>query len=163
MPEKGKILVGENDGHYLIRMTGDVRVTLCTSLNQYINTIFTKPGVESVLIDMRDIEGLDSTTLGLLAKLALACEQSYSLRPKLFCSNESVLKTIEVMELDEYFEIIRSRDIEEIDVAELPCNPDEQRAREDVLEAHRLLIELNPRCEPDFIDLVRYLEDQVSV
>lgn len=161
--EKGKILVGENDGRYLIRMTGDVRVTLCTSLNQYINTIFSKPGVASVLIDMRDIEGLDSTTLGLLAKLALACTEAYGLKPLLFCSNESILKTIEVMALDEYFEIIRSRDIDEIKVAELPCTPDEQRAREDVLEAHRLLIELNPRCEPDFIDLIRYLEDQVSV
>lgn len=163
MTEKGKILVGENDGHYLIRMTGDVRVTLCTSLNQYINSIFTKPGVESVLIDMRDIVGLDSTTLGLLAKLALACAQNYGLKPKLFCGNEGVLKTIEVMQLDEYFRVIRSRDIEDIAVAELPCDPDEQRAREDVLEAHRLLIELNPRCEPEFIDLIRYLEDQVPV
>ena len=45
---------------------------------------------------------------------------------------------------------------------ELPCSPDEERARQDVLEAHKLLVELNPKCETEFIDLIRYLEDQAS-
>ena len=160
--DKCKILVGECGGNYLIRMTGDVRMTLCTSLNQYINTIFTEPKVKSVLIDLREAEGLDSTTLGLLAKLALACKHMYELVPQLFCTNEGVLKTFEVMELDEYFEIIRTNDQGEIALKELPCSPDEERARQDVLEAHKLLVELNPKCETEFIDLIRYLEDQAS-
>ncbi len=159
--DKGEILVGECDGNYLIKMAGDVRMTLCTSLNQYINTIFTKPDVRSVLVDLRDVEGLDSTTLGLLAKLALASKRIYDLVPMLFCTNESVLKTLEVMALDEYFEIVPFRDASETVLQALPCSPDEERARQDVLEAHKLLIEINPGCEAEFIDLIRYLEDKV--
>ncbi|MBV1932347.1 MAG: STAS domain-containing protein, partial [Porticoccaceae bacterium] len=148
---KGKILVGESEGNYLIKMTGDVRVTLCTSLNQYINTIFKASDVSSVLVDLRDVEGLDSTTLGLLAKLALSCQRMYELTPLLFCTNEGVLKTLEVMALDEYFEVIRSHEISGTALEELPCSPDEERARQDVLEAHKLLIEINPGCEAEFI------------
>ena len=158
---KGKILVGESEGNYLIKMTGDVRVTLCTSLNQYINTIFKASDVSTVLVDLRDVEGLDSTTLGLLAKLALSCQRMYQLTPLLFCTNEGVLKTLEVMALDEYFEVIRSYDASDTALEELPCSPDEERARQDVLEAHKLLIEINPGCEAEFIDLIQYLEDKV--
>lgn len=158
---KGKILVGESEDNYLIKMTGDVRVTLCTSLNQYINTIFKASGVNSVLVDLRDVEGLDSTTLGLLAKLALSCQRMYHVTPLLFCTNEGVLKTLEVMALDEYFEVIRSRDLTDMALEELPCSPDEERAREDVLEAHKLLVKINPDCEAEFIDLIQYLEDKV--
>ncbi len=158
---KGKILVGESEGNYLIKMAGDVRVTLCTSLNQYINTIFKASDVNSVLVDLRDVDGLDSTTLGLLAKLALSCQRMYQLTPLLFCTNEGVLKTLEVMALDEYFEVVRSHDASDTALEELPCSPDEERARQDVLEAHRLLIEINPDCEAEFIDLIQYLEDKV--
>lgn len=161
--DKGKILVGESGGNYLIKMTGDVRVTLCTSLNQYINSIFKRNDVKSVLIDLRDTDGLDSTSLGLLAKLALYSERRYGVVPILFCTNESILKTLEVMALDELFDVICSDTADEAILRELPCEPDEGRAREDVLEAHRLLVEINPECEAEFIDLIRYLEDEVGV
>jgi anti-anti-sigma factor len=157
----GKILVGENDGNYLIKMTGDVRVTLCTSLNQYINTIFKDQRVKSVLLDLRNTEGLDSTTLGLLAKLALHCQRNYKLVPVMFCANESILKTLDVMGLDELFELICGEPTDQPELLALPCSPDEERARLDVLEAHKLLIELNPKCEPEFIDLIRSLEAKI--
>ena len=156
-------MVGQSQGNYLIKMTGDVRMTLCTSLNQYINTIFKEPRVNSVLVDLRDVDGLDSTTLGLLAKLALACQRAYQLIPVLFCTNPGVLKTLEVMGLDEYYEMIRSTDSSDISLEELPCSPDEERARQDVLEAHKLLVEINPACEAEFIDLIQYLENRVVV
>lgn len=159
---KGKILVGECDGNYLIKMTGDVRVTLCASLNQYINTIFKAPeGVSSVLVDLRDVQGLDSTTLGLLAKLALSCQRRFGLRPLLFCTNENILKTLEAMALDEYFQIISTHEPSVTSLEELPCNSDEERSRRDVIEAHKLLVEINPGCEAEFVDLIQYLEDKV--
>ena len=159
----GKILVGESDGNYLIKMTGDVRVTLCTSLNQYINTIFKNQCVKSVLLDLRNADGLDSTTLGLLAKLALHCQRYYQLVPVVFCANESILKTLDVMGLDELFEMICGEPVVQPELSELPCSPDEKRARQDVLEAHKLLVELNPKCEAEFFDLIRCLEAEAAV
>ncbi|RLA41108.1 MAG: anti-sigma factor antagonist [Gammaproteobacteria bacterium] len=161
--DKGKILVGQCDGNYLIKMTGDVRVTLCASLNQYINTIFKQQSVQAVLVDLLDAEGLDSTTLGLLAKLALHSKRVYGIVPRLFCSDRSILKTLEVMALDELFEIIPKNVNAELSLRELGCCQDEERTRADVLEAHKLLVEINPKCEAEFIDLIRYLENEVSI
>ncbi len=164
--DKGKIFVGETNGNYLIRMSGDVRVTLCASLNHYVESIFGNHTVKSVLVDLLDTEGVDSTTLGLLTKLALSCTRHYDIKPLLFCTNPGILRTLEVMSLDELFTIIR--DLPDGDsgggqLEELPCNKcDEDEARRSVLEAHRLLVEVNPECEPEFIDLIRYLEDEVS-
>ena len=163
MTHKGQILVGEHEANYLIKMVGDVRVTLCTSLNQYISTIFKRDSVDSVLIDLREAEGLDSTTLGLLAKLALHSKRKYGIVPLLFCTNEGILKTLNVMALAELFDIVSSANADEIPLSELPCNPDEERARLDVLEAHKLLIEINPGCEAEFLDLLSYLEDKASI
>ena len=36
----GKILVSDNQGNYLLKFLGDVRVTLCGSLNRHMETIF---------------------------------------------------------------------------------------------------------------------------
>ena len=164
--DKGKIFVGETDGNYLIRMSGDVRVTLCASLNHYVESIFGNHAAKSVLVDLLDVDGVDSTTLGLLTKLALLSRRHYGIVPLLFCANPGVLKTLEVMSLDEIFTII-SEAPAGADAAgqleELYCDKsDEAEARRSVLEAHRLLVEVNPQCEPEFIDLIRYLEDEVN-
>ncbi|MBQ0720833.1 MAG: anti-sigma factor antagonist [Gammaproteobacteria bacterium] len=164
--DKGKIFVGETNGNYLIRMRGDVRVTLCASLNHYVESIFGNRNVKSVLVDLFETDGVDSTTLGLLTKLALLCQRHYAIVPLLFCDNPGILKTLEAMSLDELFTIIRQAptgDDTAGQLQELLCDKsDEAEARRSVLEAHRLLVEVNPQCEPEFVDLIRYLEEEVS-
>ncbi|OUS10152.1 hypothetical protein A9Q89_11620 [Gammaproteobacteria bacterium 53_120_T64] len=163
---KGQIFVGETDGNYLIKMNGDVRVTLCASLNHYVERIFTNRNVKNVLVDLLETEGVDSTTLGLLTKLALSSKRLFGVAPLLFCDNPGILRTLESMSLDEIFSIIDQPSTAsgvEGGLEELPCdNCDEEEARRSVLEAHRLLVEINPQCEAEFIDLIHYLEDEVN-
>ncbi len=101
----GKILVSDQLGNHLLKFTGDVRVTLCGTLNRYIETIFGSKNVKRVVVDMLDAEGLDSTTLGLLAKLGLHCRKQYGLNVEVFCQNSSILRTLESMSFDEIFDI----------------------------------------------------------
>ena len=67
------------------------------------------------------------------------------------------------MALDELFDIIPKNVNDELSLQELGCCQDEERTRADVLEAHKLLVEINPKCEAEFIDLIRYLENEVSI
>jgi len=147
-------------------MSGDVRVTLCASLNHYVESIFGDRNVKSVLVDLLETQGVDSTTLGLLTKLALLSKRYYGIVPLLFCDNPDILKTLEAMSLDELFTVIREAPAGSDKAGpldELTCDKsDEAEARRSVLEAHRLLVEVNPQCEPEFIDLISYLEDEVS-
>lgn len=177
--ESGKILISGSDGNYLIKLLGYVRLTLCTSLNLYIDGIFkayqgasgvaprTVGRPHNVLIDLYDTEGLDSTTLGLLAKLAIHCQREFKLKPLLFCANPGIIRELEVMAIDSYFQLVTGPCKESCDessaLQELPrTDADADVVRDQVLDAHKLLVELNPACERDFIDLIRTLEQEAS-
>lgn len=158
--EPGKILVSEHESSYVIKLTGDVRVTLCTSLSKYMDAIFHTDKISEVVVDMIHAEGVDSTTLGLLAKLAIHCNNKYQLKPVVFCPDESLYQTLMVMGLDDVFEIVQNvpnrtdvcRELEVI-------SPTIDESRKQVLEAHRLLSSFNDRNKQEFMDLIRTLEE----
>jgi anti-anti-sigma factor len=155
----GKILVSDNEGNYLLKFTGDVRVTLCGSLNRHMETIFGSQDVKKVIVDMLEAEGLDSTTLGLMAKLGLHCRKAYGINVEVFCQNPSILRTLNCMGFDEIFDIFQevpAIDAELHSIESVSSEVDEIRRQ--VVEAHKLLMELNPDNSKEFTDLIRALE-----
>jgi anti-anti-sigma factor len=155
----GKILVSDNEGNYLLKLIGDVRVTLCGSLNRHMETIFGSQDVKKVIVDMLEAEGLDSTTLGLMAKLGMHCRKEYGINVQVFCQNPSILRTLDCMGFEEIFDIIQ--EVPTID-AELhsieSVNSEVDEIRRQVVEAHKLLMQLNPENSKEFTDLIRALE-----
>ena len=79
--QDGKILAASHNGAYVIRFEGDVRLTLCTTIDDYFQRMYDDPAFASVWVDLCSAEGLDSTTLGLLAKLALTVKERFAVRP----------------------------------------------------------------------------------
>ena len=65
---EGRILAAHHHGAYALKFVGDVRVNLCNSIDDYLDHMFEDPEFQSVLVDLCEAEGVDSTTLGLLAK-----------------------------------------------------------------------------------------------
>lgn len=157
----GKILVARENGNYLLKLTGDLRVTLCGSINQCMQAIFGDDDVERVVVDLLSAEGLDSTTLGLLAKLGIECSRKFGLKVEVFCQDESLLRIMQYMGFEDIFDIYR--EVPNVDVAPQEvsaADTDEQQVRQHVLEAHKLLVELNPDLRNDFVDLIRALETE---
>ena len=155
----GKILVSDEQGNYLLKLIGDVRVTLCGSLNHHMETIFGSQDVNNVIVDMLEAEGLDSTTLGLMAKLGLHCRKEYGINVQVFCQNPSILRTLDCMGLDEIFDIIQEVPTFNAELHSIePVSPEVDEIRRQVVEAHRLLMELNPDNSKEFTDLIRALE-----
>ena len=155
----GKILVSDNQGNYLLKFVGDLRVTLCGSLNRHMETIFGSQDVKKVIVDMLEAEGLDSTTLGLMAKLGLHCRKKYGINVRVFCQNPSILRTLDCMGFDEIFDIIQevpTIDGELHSIESVSSEVDEIRRQ--VVEAHKLLMQLNPENSKEFTDLIRALE-----
>lgn len=155
----GKILVSDNEGNYLLKLIGDVRVTLCGSLNRHMETIFGSHDVKKVIVDMLEAEGLDSTTLGLMAKLGMHCRKEYGINVQVFCQNPSILRTLECMGFEEIFDIIQevpTIDAELHSIESVSSEVDEIRRQ--VVEAHKLLMQLNPDNSKEFTDLIRALE-----
>ena len=175
----GKIFISDQSDTYLLKFVGDVRLTLSASLSHYLDTLFEHSHVKQVIVDMLEAEGADSTTLGLIAKLGLHCRKHYSINVQLFCHNPSILRTLECMGFDEIIDIFSqspeingdlrtfnalretSKEASE-EVLEETADTKIDKLREQVLESHKVLRQLNPENSVEFSDLIKALESDLS-
>jgi len=152
-------------GKYVIKLTGDVRMTLCTTIDSCLNTMVQDPIFSSVTVDVTEAEGIDSTSLGLLAKISRLANPKMGQLPLLISSNADITRIIESMGFkDRVYKIIQKEEmiaasnLVEADLA--PC--DERAAQEQVLEAHKILMSLNENNHHAFRELVECIENQIS-
>lgn len=158
----GRILVADHLGVYVIKMVGDVRLTLCVSFDQYIETLFGKNDFCTILFDLSEAEGLDSTTLGLIAKIAVKSEGIKNIQPIAICNNPDIIKLLTSMGIDSVCQIIDrppqnycpTESFSGLSV----CDDDEGKVKEKVLEAHCVLMGLSDSNRETFKDLVQSLE-----
>lgn len=156
-----RISAASDHGAHLLRLEGDVRLVMCTALDEYFERIFNDPDFVSVWVDVTNATGLDSTTLGMLAKLAIQTHEKFGFRPALFSANPGIKRLLNTMGFAELFDLRDSAcgGFEAaVDLPQVPAS--EEEVREKVIEAHRTLMELSPENRDAFEDLVKTLEDQ---
>ena len=156
----GRILVGDHDGIYVIRFEGDVRVTLCGSFDHYLEKMMADANFASVLVDLSDAVAIDSTSLGVLAKLSLGVQERNKRVPTLVCNAPDILRILVNMGFDDVFAIVDEDYDAQRSLAELPVSSDlgEDEMRERVIEAHKVLMGMNEKNAETFKDLVNALE-----
>ena len=155
----GKILVADHDGTFVIKLVGDVRVTICVAFDEYLAKMLVPGNFHSVIIDLSDANGIDSTTLGLLAKVAIQSARQFNYRPMIISTNESITRLIESMGFDAVFDICTEPlRIEKSLRALQIVNCTEDTVRDKVIEAHRQLMDLNDENRTKFSELVTSLE-----
>ncbi len=155
----GKILAARHAGTTVLKLVGDVRLTMSTSLDNFIIAMFAEPGFASVTIDLGETDGLDSTTLGLLAKIAIKAREQFEFTPLLVCTDPSIIKLLDSMCFDTIFDIREQVPEQLSDFGELPVAvSSEAEVKEKVLEAHRLLMGLSEENAERFRELVCSLE-----
>lgn len=159
--QAGKILQASNRGVYVLRLLGDVRLTLSTAFDEFIEQMFSSDDFTSVAIDLSDVDGLDSTTLGLLAKIAIQAQQKFNFKPIIVSTDSSITRLLTSMCFERIFDI-REHGIETIDdFGELAIAvSSEQEVKAKVLEAHRTLMGLSEENAACFKDLVNALEQE---
>jgi anti-anti-sigma factor len=154
-----KILQAEKQGIYLLKFIGEIRLSLCSTLDNLVESITQDPEFKTVVIDLTETEIIDSTTLGLLAKIAMAAQKKSQFLPTLISTNLDITRIITSMGFDKIFIIVRepASRIEELE--EIPVlKASEQQVRNQVLDAHKILMGLNSRNREEFRNLVRALE-----
>ncbi len=170
--QPGQILVADHDGVYVIKMVGDVRLTLCVSFDKFINDMFTRDDFRSIVFDLVEAVAVDSTTLGLMAKIAILAGERRGLRPIVLSCSTGINRTLDCMGFTEIFDIYQDgkfpADVTSVAVGSsqaltnakvLNSEADnEQVAKQKVLEAHHILMDLNDKNRETFKDLVKMLE-----
>lgn len=154
-----RILYAVHDGTYVIKFVGDVRVPLCACLEGFLERMFADTTLRSVLIDLTETDGIDSTALGLIAKIAVALKERLQRKPVILSTNADVTRILLSMGFDRVFVMMeKSPEGDEL-LDELPMvEPSHNDLARNVLEAHRVLMGLNEKNRATFRDLVEALE-----
>ncbi|MGM0615397.1 STAS domain-containing protein [Halomonas sp. CH40] len=161
--EEGRIKAAFESGVFVLKLCGDVRLTLCATLDSQAQRLAKTPGLEAVMIDLREATNVDSTALGFLAKVAIAVKGRLEQPPTIIVDNPDVRKMLDVMGFSHFFTLMKmplEQPLPEAaeTVAEVPA--DEQGMRQRILEAHRILMHMNEHNREQFQPLVEMLEDQ---
>ncbi len=157
----GKVLVAEQDGIHVLKFVGDVRVTVGYAIDTLLNAILKGDDFKSVIIDLTETVAIDSTSLGLLAKISIQTKKTYDIVPTILSTNDDITRILMSMGFDQVFLIINESMDSGIELGEFPIqNPPEHVVREKVLEAHQVLMELNEKNQLIFRDLVVALENE---
>ena len=156
---EAKILAASHDGAYVIRLEGDVRLTLCTTIDDYFEKMFDDPDFASVWVDLCSAEGLDSTTLGLLAKLALTVKERFGFQPAIYSCDPGINRLIKSMGFQRLFELREEVCGNPEEAVAIPVvEGSETAVKEKVIEAHKILMELSSENRARFKDLLTALE-----
>ena len=159
----GRIYYAEEDGNYYLKLTGDVRVTLCTSLSRYIDHIFEAGNMRSVVVDLSQAKAVDSTTLGFMAKVAIHANSQQLIKPLLITRDQSMQRLVRDMGFDDIFSISTRLPTNVNDLHHMQCTTaTTDDARRQVIEAHRTLMGMNNKNMKTFSELVKTLEREVE-
>jgi anti-anti-sigma factor len=156
---EGRILAAERDGAYALKMVGDVRVSLCSTIDDYLDQMFADENFDSVVVDLCEAEGIDSTTLGLLAKLAVQVRKRFGFQPVIYSCDPGINRLLRSMAFDRIFQIREEPCLSSETTSELPAvSVDVEAVREKVIEAHRVLMDLSEDNRERFRDLMVALD-----
>jgi anti-anti-sigma regulatory factor len=80
---------------------------MCSGFNAILDETFTNMRLTSYIIDLRDANYLDSTSLGLIAKIARHTHLNSLPRPSIFSTNENINEILNSMGFDGIFLILK--------------------------------------------------------
>ena len=157
----GKVQFAESQGTWLVKLFGEVRLTLCQALETFLEKVTSDSKFRSIIIDVSEASTIDSTSLGLLAKLSIKTQKLFGLMPVLISTRRDITRLLLSMGFDKVFIIVEHMDKSvAFSMHDLPCDisADEQATHQRVLDAHRTLMSLNDDNRKAFRDLVEQLE-----
>jgi anti-anti-sigma factor len=159
-PVTGSINVGEREGIHIICFEGDIRVGLCSAFDNYCKGMLGDKEFVRVIVDLRKTKGIDSTALGSLARLSMGVKASKGCVPTLICNTPNIKRILQNMGFDDVFDIVPEAHDTMFETQILPTFSDLalDGTREKVIEAHRLLMEMNDANKHAFKNLVDALE-----
>lgn len=150
----GTISHASRDGTTVIRFDGAIRYTQANALDRFLDGLFARGDFSNILVDLTSAESIDSTGLGLLARIAGFVRRRDGRRPLLFSSQPDINAVLNSICLDDAF--VMCGEIPEMQPGQaLPAgDPSETELARTVLDAHRLLCEMNDANRLRFQDVV---------
>lgn len=164
MKQAGKILYTEHDGVHFLKFVGDVRLTLGPTISAFLGHLRGCDNFRAMIVDLSETEAIDSTALGLLAKVAICASETFDVCPVVVCPGDNISRLLKSMAMDRVCRLVAGIEQPGDDdsvPAELPREKaSEEELLDEVLQAHRVLMTLGEENRDRFRDLVERLEQE---
>lgn len=159
----GEAFYTKQGGTYAIKLVGDIRYSMGCSLDEFLEQLFAQGDYDDILIDLTEVNSIDSTSLGLMAKVANFMRQRFGRKATLVSTNADINQTLDSIGFSEVFNIcadraVGSEGLERLSVAEL----NKTELAKTLFEAHRALSELNEKNRETFKGVLEALKGKVA-
>jgi anti-anti-sigma regulatory factor len=156
----GKILAAEIGHIPILKFVGDVRVLMGSTIDNYFSTLYRKAILDAMLIDLSETEGIDSTALGMLAKMAIQLRNRFNVKPTIISTNPDITKILMSMSFDLIFKIVDEPLSQATQFGELSQVEESDAAiKLKIIEAHQTLMALSEDNKTEFQELVNALKN----
>ena len=159
MPTAGKLFYARHGANVFVRIEGRGTHVLGADLDRFLTDLCARGDFAEIVVDLTAAEALDSTMLGLLARIAKWMRQQRQCAPTLLCPGDKIAATIRGVGLDRLFTVVMQSVTPAPELSTVPSAPATatDRART-VLAAHRELMTLNAENASQFQSVVEFLE-----
>lgn len=160
--------VARHEGNVFLKLSGHLTYSECGPLAEFIQHLAKEVDYSGVFVDLRSAELIDSTTIGLIAKLALVVSHGLSSKMTILSTVPAVSQSLVTTGLEHLAVVLNTLTDGPTDgpypepesVESLP--PSEQDIARVMLDAHKILMELNDRNKVAFSRVVDMLEASVA-
>ena len=161
----GHVTHAAQRGVHVLRYFGAVNFTLAPGLNHFLQHLIHDGGVSALVFDLTGAESLDSTNLGLMARVNEQVRDAGAANSVIISNNEDIDAVLRSMGFDQTFDFFPAGseppcvDAEPVN-AELTSAAELQRI---MLDAHRALMRMSEAGRIEFEQVVACLERDTTV
>lgn len=161
--DEGRILYARRADAWVLRFEGAIRYTGAHALDSFLDQLFARHRPASICVDLSAATSIDSTGIGMLAKIANGLSAAGRAKAVLVSTNPEITELLVNLCLDEVCLIVSEGDAAaEAAEAIPPTTPSEQAVAGTILEAHRLLSGLSAHNRETFRSVVDALASELE-
>jgi anti-anti-sigma factor len=149
------------DSILFFKFTGELKYTHSVGFDYFLEQLMEKNDFDHAVFDLTEAEYIDSTNLGLMAKLAVFMKKQDKPVPTIISTNDNINQILESVNFGSFFKIIREPETSFSPEDEIPkMEGDRKTSTKMIIDAHKNLIRLSKENEETFQDIVSLLEEE---
>ena len=162
MADDGRVLYARQGDTWVLRFQGDIRYTMAHAVDVFLDELFTRENPGRICADLNATTAIDSTGIGLLAKIANGLSRAGREAPIVFSSNPEIVETLRNVCLDEVCTIVAGAP-EAVAENEIPAtSPNERELARTIVAAHCLLCDMCEQNRASFQGIVDAFERELG-
>ncbi len=160
--QEGKYLFAIADSVCMLKPVGDITYAISADLDTFLQEVFTDAGISGFIIDLTETEYIDSTNLGLLARIHEYSRTRLHSRPVIVSTKKQINEILNSLGFDRIFEMIQTP-LQELKLSEIEhIDAQKENLGRIMLCAHQTLMQMNEQNRQCFRNVVDYLRRDIS-